>query len=310
MKNKAINKLFKMLFLFGVSLAILDFSIGFALNYMTVNQKDGNYHKLINCIENKELDLVILGNSRAERQFIPSIISMETGLSAYNLGYGGRDLNFVDALTSVIVSRNPPKYLMVEFQLSNFRMPINQDRMSFLNPFYYRYPELQPFLNRGEISRKLAFSSSLFQFNSSLWDIVSPYFQKVELEQGYRPLYGKLKMNKPKQFKEEESEEEVEIMLPEIQVVFENIVAETAKNNIKLIVVLSPQFNKEHNENKFAMEKQYLNQFEDIIIWDYSQDSRFTEVPILFNDIRHLNHHGSQIFTKLIAERIKNELLN
>ncbi|MCY7352524.1 MAG: hypothetical protein LH606_18015 [Cytophagaceae bacterium] len=67
-------------------------------------------------------DALFLGNSRVELMLNPAVFSQHTGLSAYNLGFNGSSLIQQLALLNLWLRHNPaPKYLFVEVSPENLQ---------------------------------------------------------------------------------------------------------------------------------------------------------------------------------------------
>ncbi len=301
MVNNQYFSFFKSLVIGLIIITCFDITFGYLVDSVLKSTKSGNYQKLQEGLNESKYNRIILGNSRAERQFIPSVLDYENKWSSFNLGYGGRDLQFVQALEKCLLNKGNIDHIILEFQYANLRDPVKEDRMSFLNPFYFTYPDFQGYLNREEEARKIFFYSSFYRYNSSLWDVFSPLIiQDNQMELGYRPLFGKMKQlrsKKPGFDSKEMNKRKMKIL--------QSFVVLAKSKNVQLSIVLSPQLYP-HNKNKFLKEKAFIQQFldADVRLFDFSQDERFLEQLELFNDERHLNHEGAIRFNEILRDAL------
>ncbi len=84
----------------------------------------------------------------------------------------------------------------------------------------------------------------------------------------------------------------------------------TARHNIKTIVVISPTILKDpfYLDNQ-ALEKQLImdiaKTYPNVVFLDYSSDARFYNHPEKFSDVFHLNRQGAEEYSTAFAQYIK-----
>jgi lysophospholipase L1-like esterase len=81
--------------------------------------------------------------------------------------------------------------------------------------------------------------------------------------------------------------------------------------HIKLYVVVSPYYEDINNRLKKMIQiTKTIAAEQQIDFFDHSQDTTFTNHGFLFSDVSHLNGKGAQIFSKIIAGKIKEQSKN
>jgi pyruvate-formate lyase-activating enzyme len=87
---------------------------------------------------------------------------------------------------------------------------------------------------------------------------------------------------------------------------YKTLIRKAVSSNVEVILVISPQFyNKDHEQSSLLKDfKDFLKQ-NSIRVLDYSQRTQFIENRDLFHDIRHLNHAGAKIFTRLLTQDLQ-----
>ena len=311
-EKQHIQKFLRRLAQFLVLLVIFDLGLGYGFKLLFENQKAGRYYKTTYALEKSEDEVVIFGNSRAERQYIPEIIEEKTGLSCYNTGQGGQDIMYSKAVQNAMFARHVPKVVVLEMHGHELLTPIKYDRLSFLHPYYKDHKEIRPLLEKRGSLEGLKFVSRMYAYNSVVWGMLRAYTAPEESYDGYRPLKGKLKTKtltaeeqKVDEAKRKQGEKEIDTEKVEM---IEQFLADAKSAGSKVVVVSSPIFVPAGEEAGMALEKTALESMvknHGVELWDYSDDPDLAGRPEMYKDVRHLNHAGATIFTQKVAERLK-----
>ena len=142
--------------------------------------------------------------------------------------------------------------------------------------------------------------SAMFRYNSKIVDLFKDQVVVAGFRQdGYRPLYGELNEGR---VIEPGARPPVDSLKYQM---LEEFVAQTKEQNIPLVVILSPFLGVKSSES-FAPMREICNR-NGIEFWDYYCAPRFQR-PDYFKDGSHLNDKGATEFSKVVAERLR-ELL-
>ncbi len=301
-KHIEVKQLIRKIILFLLAFVLLDVISAVFLEKLLVNQSRGDYQKFNYLFNESQDQIIFLGNSRVEHQIVPQVVEETTGLNAYNAGIGGRDILFSNAVLDVLLERHQANYLVLEMQWANLFDPVKEDRMSFLNPYYFSNPELQKWLNEGRIDKHFLYHSSFVRYNSTLWDLLSASFTSDEIDRGYKPLRGNLEnrstVTPPNQgFPEELNARKVEL--------YKSFINKVLQSKSQLIIIVTPNFHPKeigshqglHSFIRFLKEKK-------VPLLDFGNSEEYVENKSIFYDVRHLNHEGAVEFTSMLCDSL------
>ncbi len=291
---------------FLLILLIVDFTFGAISQYVFFNQKTGKFARATHAIEQTNAKILIFGSSHAHRHYVPEMFEKELQTSSYNAGAEGQQLLYHTALQKMILKRTKPDLIILNIDEDFlYGSQAAYDRLSDLHPYYDNHrKELKPILALQSrfVDVKLFFKS--YQTNSTLVHAIRYYLAPQTDFKGYRPLYGKL--NASDKLKEVETDE-IETKIDQNFVnAFTSFIATAKDNNIKLVMVTSPNLiKKEHLDNEsFRMMKEIIKK-KNITMIDFFNSERFLDKYELFHDSSHLNNEGARLFSSLLAKEIK-----
>ncbi len=255
-------------------------------------------------------DIVIVGSSRANHHYIPSIISDFTGLKCFNLGSGGEDIYYDYAVIKLIMESHTPRLIILDITDREFELRENNvKKFSELLPFYKTSYSIREIVKSSNLLERTRLLSALYPFNSQIANIFYSLIKKGNnpnlTMDGYIPLFGQVALSKVIY----KRKQDVPLDYSKIDRVVE-IAALCQRRNIKLLLVASPCY------IDFKGEHLSLDILTDLVrvygteVWNYEQDINFTADKTLFKDELHLNHNGAVKYSKMIAGRIKNTNLD
>jgi hypothetical protein len=76
------------------------------------------------------------------------------------------------------------------------------------------------------------------------------------------------------------------------------------KNNIRLICIVSPTYDKFDKQNRIIGELKQLVNLQGIEFYDFSNYNEFYKSPEYFKDQLHLNKKGSELFSKILSKEV------
>jgi len=289
-------------------LVILIFTIigdrlfGYTLETLYYSKSSRANEKLIVSTYETKADILIFGSSRAENHYNPLIISQQTNLSCYNLGFGGQNIYFHNGLLKSILERYTPKVIVLELFEIDFEMTgasHDKEKLGVLMPLYDRSEAIKStVLLRGQ-SEKIKNISKIYPFNSLIYKIIrNNYFPIKNDINGYLPL--------DKSWVKEIEKDNSEIRLldsTKIEALFDFI--KTSLNaKSKLIIAVSPQFmTKDNSKSLQFISAKIKNEF-GVEVLIYLNDIKFLDNKSLFSDPLHLNFKGAKLYSEIISDRI------
>lgn len=300
---------------FGISLTIVvilliavDFVIGFVAdkvvdkmpNYSGQIAKD-NYrlHRL-------ETDIVILGSSRASHHYVTSLLSDSidnyTGkhYSIYNAAIDGKYANSNSCAAEMIISRYRPKLVIMDLPESQLASEYITD-IKFSSPFYRKDSIVRKYIDNISFEEKMLMKSSLYRYNGKVLRIASSFLRQKDADDGYLPLYGStIDSTKYNEYAKDNSTE-TRSLNSYSEANFRNVLRKYTNENIPLIIVCSPSFKPNDNNDQLC---KLCNEYNVPFIELYDL-TYFNEHPELFKDAGHLNNDGAHVYTKIFFEQLK-----
>lgn len=266
-------------------------------------------------------DIIIIGSSRAYVHFSPQIIEVTTNLSSYNLAVNGSAPLTQKSKLDFFLANNPAPKILIQ----------NVDIFLLLKERHiFEKEQFFPYLNQPSISEHLK------KIDSNIWlENTIPLYKYRGFRnifflglQSYLGLLEKPQVNKYKgyagvdaqwnqdfsKFKEENSE----LVYNQENLIFgfnylKDLITEYKKKNIEIILVQSPLYFE--LQNIMPQKDSITNRFSEIAnksgiqFWDYYDDSLCINKKYFYNST-HLNKLGSEIFSKQLAVKLKNYLVD
>lgn len=252
-------------------------------------------------LNKSEDDCLILGSSRATHHYSPSIIHDSLNISVYNAGLDGHGISYVDGVLKIRTQRFKPSLIILEcssFELQNTWL----NSINSLKPYYELYPqalELSQIVTGKEEKFKSKFA--FYRFNSTLLPMIKTFFSSSEdTNKGYVPL----ETAKSKIVVNDQPTDSPIFQIDSISdKLLVDFVTTCKKENIKLVVCCSPIMG--DSKNVVSVLSDRFKELE-VPFFDYSNDTTFINHPQqLFKDNTHLNKQGAEIYSKMVAHRIK-----
>jgi len=118
---------------------VLDYSIGTCLKTLYLKKTNGEDYRLIYAILKTNEDIIILGDSRAQNHYVPSVIEKELKLSCFNAGRAGaQSIIYHYAIFNSIIRRYKPKIFIINispYELLKVKNNFQYEILSILLPF-------------------------------------------------------------------------------------------------------------------------------------------------------------------------------
>lgn len=324
MKN-FIKNLFFYLLIF--TSPILFLIITYELQVKKIDTSDiyPKYHKLYKNTKIQELDLLVAGDSRAERQIIPEDLKSDKYKKIINIGISSGD---VVRLRDFIINREEAKLLYnnktsLLVSISPWQINDNYQKWGYLSNSTLKYlsfsEKLKLLKNKKEYLKYV-----LSTHKKNLKDILNIYHYSSEIDSlGYLKVEGDINLidknklnNMINELKNEFSDYKNDgYRWREFKKSVEYL---SSKFN-KLILIINPVTNKWRSSIKDTQVELYniefvnkLNQLvkdsniKNTIIWNFYNEEIFEISDDNYYDTHHLNKLGAKKFSSLLKEKLSN----
>jgi hypothetical protein len=253
-------------------------------------------------------DLIVLGSSRAAHNLVAAEIGAVSGVTAYNLGVAGSDVDFHAQLLELILSTGMvPRYLLLAVDGAEVK---DDPSINF------RFDLLYPYASDARISKILV---SRRQLNRQLSQLFHTYREKLGFIEVFRPYallrkplhetradgsiplvvnstsYAKLK------FKDGNNIYSATNESPRLRGRFDELVGMCKKNNTQLVLIVSPNFAR---PIEGLAERMQALAGAGAILLDYSARPEFLRKE-LFSDVAHLNSDGALLLSRMIGDDLR-----
>lgn len=301
--TKAGTFLRRLLFTCGIIICF-DFTLGHFLRTVYFMQNHGEDYKTTYCLEENRAELLVFGASSAHHHYHPDVFDT-LGLSFFNCGRDGDFIFYQQALIRATLRRYKPEIIILDINEEDFyERPDSYDRLASLLPYYKTHPEIREIIEMKSRFEKLKLISRIYPFNSQVISAITGYLDinnKQSEEQklyGYDPLYNTWQRPIRTQDADEQSFDNRKIEA------FRGIINECKRENVKLLVVVSPVYIKRNCRIKFIDLAEEVAQSENIPFLDFSDNELLISDNRYFSDIVHLNNEGAKIFSAMVVEKI------
>ena len=292
---------------FFVVLVILDHLVGFTLRKIYFDQHAGQFSQTTYAIDSAKQDIMIFGSSRAVRHYSSPIISAVSGLSCYDSGRDGLMIPYSTAMEEISLARHKPTLIILDITPRELGVDESKyDKLSILLPYCEEHKEFIKYVQEISPFEPYKLFSKTYSFNSSIFILATNTLFATSVKKdmnGYLPLEGKMTKAEVEDYdlRMKERYEKIRFKkdIPEGKSIryFKTFLDNSAKNNIKTLVVISPTILKDpfYLDNQIVEKKlitKITAQYPNATFLDYSSDSRFNYHPEKFSDVFHLNKQG------------------
>jgi hypothetical protein len=300
MKNKYIRFIANSI-LFITIIFIFDQAFGKVMRHFYFRSEYGDIYHLRYSLDSTKADVIILGSSRAHGHYVPVIVEDSLNLTCFNTGINGSFLLNNYAVYKSLVKRYSPKVILMDISLGELYVGTEgYDDLSSLLPYYKKRPEIRDVILLKSKFEKLKLISGVYPFNSALLTIVEGSIRTEDLNElkGYLPLFGSLKDSSIKHVQERD------LALDTNKIKMLNAIASDCKtHNIRLVFIQSPRYTIEDQQTNVSILNK-LTSNHNAEFWNYINDTMFLK-PEYFYDNAHMNDLGAHVFTKTIANRLR-----
>lgn len=302
--TNTLKSFFLKLSVFIIIVFIADRLLGAVLKKFYFKQQAGYDYLTTYAIDKTTADLLILGSSRAVNIFNTGMFETQMGLSCFNAGRYGEPVFYHYAVLKSVLKRYKPKMILLSFDAGNFsNNQESYDRMAVLLPYYNDHPEIQDIVALKGRFEKIKLLSSIYPYNSLLLPIISGNTESSKIK--YSHLNGYIANKKIFTGELQTIDYSKETGLDSIKIAaFKAFIQDCEKAKIPLYIICSPYLINSIGTDASIIEAKKIAAENHIKFLDYSRDTFFSNRPRLFEDYRHLNETGVEIFCNMIIYRI------
>lgn len=301
-KSVIVNKLMRIC-LFVLLVILSDNIFGLLLKTAYKNSQNSLISEIHYSLMETHEDILIFGSSRAQHHYVSDSISKITGCSVYNCGAGGQGLLFSLIQISNTLDRYVPKRIILDVSPNILTDQNSYQKLKILDPYYSSDTLIRKYLNNLPFER-LKNISKIYPYNSLLYEIVTGNFIiRTNKSHGYIPIYGQINTNS---LLLADSLENSNISpYPQFDYLKE-IIDLCKSNEVDLFIIISPIYKRTFSDIMLIKEVNKIAQNRNVHFLDFSNSSLVLDYKC-FKDNIHLNSHGANIFSKIIANSINSD---
>lgn len=279
----------------------IDRAGGAVMHWVTWHTHERFSQKICKIVSDVDADILLLGSSRCENHYVPSIIRDSTGMSVYNAGISASgSIYFQYATLAYVLRYHTPKVVVLDTGESEYAdNDLRLDILTFYAPHVGLCAEADSvFKWVGSLGRYRF--SHLYRYHSLSNVAIARLFMKDNTpdEDGYTPIA------RPPAFPDDLGE--VQQLLPCVDekiATFRRFIALCRRHHIQLVLSISPSYSllDEHYYDALKV----IAEEEQLPLLDYDTPGLYIDQPELFYDNAHLWGEGSRIFSERFAHDLK-----
>jgi hypothetical protein len=301
--------LIKILIIISVLVALDRISDYLFTKYIFEKTISGQAGGTVNYLSQRKsnVDLLILGTSRAVHQIDPGVLDTSSKLG-YNAGVDGVGRSvYNEILLDITANKIHPKVLIFQTDVGDY---FDQSQSAYDNqlraqyPFYNQSLALRDYIGKAGLAEKIKLFFEMYRFNGKVFNILANYAKRKGIPDntGFIPLFGTIKENQippkreTKNVKSKIDERGIEAL--------KQIISYCSANHIKLFIVLPPSF------DNISYDKKNLDIFKTNIpvayLIDMSDVSLFVNLKDKENwkDVAHFNNVGAGKFSNYLRDSL------
>lgn len=301
---KDLYKLFIAIISVIVIVFVIDRILGTYLDNNAVFIDQPKYKRITSASE----EIVVLGASRAENQYVSQIIEDSLGTTVYNYGVGAQNVYTNYAVMNLLLntSKIPPRVVIWDFYYTDIMDSPgwNTEKLYRLYTAYNYDDTVKTVINLQGAKKEFLLSNvKLYKFNSKL---TRALFEDSHVKEGYKNKgYVGLNIATKDSLATYDMNRTV---IDTLKISYiERMMKLCKENQIKLFVCISPCYyilpEKQADDWSNIIER--MCKKENIPFFNYERDGLFLNHQDYFYNTIHLNDKGAKVYSSIIASEIK-----
>ena len=291
--------------LFFVIAAVLDVIFGWGFDLLRGKARGGQTHKneyiANDCVD----DILILGSSKADHHYVPSVFEDSLGLSCYNAGEMGCGIIPAYIRYKMVSERQKPQIILYEVtpQYDYLEAESYTHYLGAMRQYANRDNVRNVYLDFSDELERLRLLSKMYCNNSKVVMNIKDILGTQDKWKGYEPLYGtidtcKIKISGGARKNTDRVVDSLKLSY------FIKLIEETNNNGIPIVFFISPTYTGAIDKTLYSVAFDLCNEY-DIPIIDNSECELFVGKTEFFQDFTHLNHKGALCYTQYVIPQIK-----
>lgn len=283
-------------------LALVDLTFGAVMSNMQAASRGGDTRNLHHINTSLTDSVIILGSSRANHHYDPSILAEKFGTSAYNCGFDGNGIILAYSFVNNMLQRgHRPRMIIYDF-FPAFDLNDNNDRgkaLSRIRP-YYRIDGMQEIIDDIDPNEYVKLHLASYRYNTTFLQVISDYFKPQQhAEAGFKPMDGSMSTqftDRPEPARPVDS----------IKAKYLRRLVETCRREgIRLVMVVSPYYFKPSQAERQRYDSLYsLYVGMDVPLLYFKNLEGISGNDSLFVDPSHMNREGARRFSTMLADTL------
>jgi len=284
-----------------VGIFIVDRLGGMAMWWVNQHTHDVSGPKIKYLVESVHEDVVLMGTSRCDVHYVPSIISDTLGMSVYNGGINASDNIYAHyIMLNHILARHTPKVICLEVMTNDYTEQENPfQTITFFAPYIGRNERADSvFRLAGKYWQYKV--SHLYRYNAKATSNIAGLIvnRHANGDNGYIPVPKPAQT--PTVLKQSAKLQKTDILKMEY---VQRFISLCRQHKVKLIFTISPMYTKV-DANYYNVIKA-LAKDNNIPVIDYHTKGLFLDHPDYFRDPAHLWDKGARIYSSRFASDFK-----
>lgn len=260
--------------------------------------------KICKIVSSVDADILLLGTSRCENHYVPSIIRDSTGLSVYNAGISGSASIFFHYTTlSHVLRYHTPKVVVLDTGESEYAATdYNLSMLNYYAPHIGRCAAADSIFQWAGMLNRNRFSH-LYRYHSLSNMAIARLFmpENKREDNGYTPIdqppsypdnHGALQESRPR------DEQKI--------ATFRRFINLCRQHHIQLVLSISPSYY--HISPHYYDVLRAIAEEEHLPLFDYDTPDLYIDHPEYFYNNSHLWEQGARLFSQQFAHDLKNYL--
>lgn len=254
--------------------------------------------------------VLIVGSSRARDHYFPSILSDSLSLSTYNIGRPGHFVSYFYCMADMILDRYTPGIIIWELDFDSLFIRA-EDRISSLKPYYWDNSAVREVIDEKEGKEaKIKLMSSAFRYNGIALNIIQECITggpDYDSKRGMSPLkHTGNHVNSELSVDNGLDGPIDQARVKRLRLTLQRLV----DVGVKVVIIDSPHYALPNPNRNLSSESIIYEECQrlSIPVIDNRYLDFFLQHPEMFRDKVHLFEDGAEIYTKLAAHQIVEEL--
>ncbi len=124
-------------------IVLIDFVSGRILRYFYFHETSGLHYRTTYSMDSTRAQILIIGSSRANHHYVPSVFEDSLHKTFYNAGRDGNGTFYQLALLKTILKRYTPEIIVFDYSSVFVKGTEEYDQMASLLPYYRTHTEIR-----------------------------------------------------------------------------------------------------------------------------------------------------------------------